>query len=84
MWDNTPRHGMNGHVYTGSTPKKFETYLERLIKKTKEEYHKDMIFVYAWNEWAEGGYLEPDTENGYGYLEAIQNALMNTNEFETR
>ena len=75
MWDNTPRHGINGHIYTGSTPEKFKEYLKKLIKKTKEEYHKDMIFVYAWNEWAEGGYLEPDEENGYGYLEAIYEAL---------
>ena len=80
MWDNTPRHGLNGHVYIGATPKKFEEYLEKLIKKTKNEYKKDMIFVYAWNEWAEGGYLEPDRESGYGYLEAIHNALEKTGE----
>lgn len=79
-WDNTPRHGINGHVYTGSTPEKFEKYLTKLIKKAKEEYHKDMIFIYAWNEWAEGGYLEPDKENGYGYLEAIYKALKATGE----
>lgn len=80
MWDNTPRHGMNGHVYTGSTPDKFQHYLKELIVKAKNEYHKDMIFIYAWNEWAEGGYLEPDMENGYGYLEAIHNALLETGE----
>ena len=83
-WDNTPRHGVNGHVYTGSTPEKFEKYLTKLIKKAKEEYHKDMIFIYAWNEWAEGGYLEPDEENGYGYLEAIKSALEKNNEFKRR
>lgn len=81
MWDNTPRHGMKGHVYEGATPEKFEKYLEKLIVKTKQEYKKDMIFMYAWNEWAEGGYLEPDEESGYGYLEAIQTALNNTHEF---
>ena len=80
MWDNTPRHGVNGHVYTGATPEKFEKYLKKLIKKAKEEYKKHMIFVYAWNEWAEGGYLEPDEENGYGYLRAIRNALTETEE----
>lgn len=81
MWDNTPRHGMNGHVYVGATPEKFEEYLSKLIVKAKSEYKKDMIFIYAWNEWAEGGYLEPDEENGYGYLEAVRNALNITGEF---
>lgn len=80
MWDNTPRHGLNGHVYTGASPQKFEEYLKKLIEKTKNEYKKDMIFVYAWNEWAEGGYLEPDEENKYEYLEAIHNALEATGE----
>lgn len=80
-WDNTPRHGQKGHVYEGASPEKFQKYLTQLIKKAKEEYKKDMIFIYAWNEWAEGGYLEPDEENGYGYLEAIKNALEENNEF---
>lgn len=82
MWDNTPRHELNGHVYVGATPEKFEKYMEKLIIKAKNEYKKDMIFMYAWNEWAEGGYLEPDEENGYGYLEAVYEALKNTNELE--
>lgn len=79
-WDNTPRHGQRGHVFVGSSPEKFKSYMSALIKKTRDEYHKDMIFVFAWNEWAEGGYLEPDEENGYGYLEAIRDALEENNE----
>lgn len=46
-----------------------------------ETYHEDMIFMYAWNEWAEGGYLEPDEDDKYGYLEAIKRALEENNEF---
>ena len=81
-WDNTPRNGKRGLVIHGSTPKKFEKYLETLINKTKKEYKKDMIFIFAWNEWGEGGYLEPDEENKYGYLEAIKKAIKITKEKE--
>lgn len=80
-WDNTPRHGENGRVFVGASPEKFEQYLTKQIKRAKEVYQKDTIFMYAWNEWAEGGYLEPDEEYGYGYLEAIKKALINNDEF---
>lgn len=80
-WDNTPRHKERGWVYTNNTPELFEKYLEKQIVRAREVYHKDMIFMYAWNEWAEGGYLEPDEEHGYGYLEAIRTALEKTGEF---
>lgn len=80
-WDNTPRKGNNGTVYIGDTPEKFKMYLSKQIKRAKEEYHKDIIFMYAWNEWAEGGYLEPDERTGYKNLEAIRDALKANNEF---
>ena len=79
-WDNTPRHGERGQINVG-TPEKFEYYLSKQIKHAREDYHEDMIFMYAWNEWAEGGYLEPDEDDKYGYLEAIKAALEENNEF---
>lgn len=80
-WDNTPRKGECGEIFVGDTPEKFEKYLTQQIIRAKNIYSKDMIFMYAWNEWAEGGYLEPDTRSGYKNLEAIKNALKSTNEF---
>lgn len=80
-WDNSPRYKKKARVYIGASPKKFGKYFSRLIKKTKDEYKKDMMFIMAWNEWGEGGYLEPDTTNGYGYLQEIKKALEDNNEF---
>lgn len=71
-WDNTPRHRMNGYVYEGATPEKFKLYFNQMLVNTKMYYKTDMIFVFAWNEWAEGGYLEPDERNGYGFLDCIK------------
>lgn len=77
-WDNTPRKKTSGWCYIGQSPEKFKKYFACLLKKAKEEYHTDKVFVFAWNEWAEGGYLEPDNKNGFKYLEAIRDSLKDT------
>ena len=74
-WDNTPRRGSRGSVILGASPEKFYYYFSKLIKKAKHEYKTDMVFVFAWNEWAEGGFLEPDEKYGHSYLGAIKRAL---------
>ncbi len=74
-WDNTPRHQNRGYLCDGVTPEKFREYFEQLVENTKKYYPSDMIFVFAWNEWAEGGYLEPDEKNGYAFLEAIRDSV---------
>lgn len=79
-WDNTPRRGRKGKVILGASPEKFEQYFEKLVIKTRDVYKKDMVALFAWNEWSEGGYLEPDERWGYGYLEAIYNVLQKLDE----
>lgn len=74
-WDNTPRHKERGYLFQGVSPDKFKSYFKQLLDNTKNFYDTDMIFVFAWNEWAEGGYLEPDEKNGFAFLEAIKECL---------
>lgn len=73
-WDNTARN-KNGLVYDGADPQKFGKYMKALVKKVEAEYSTPYIFINAWNEWAEGTYLEPDSDYEYGYLEALSEAL---------
>ncbi len=72
-WDNSPRKSYNSIIMQGATVDKFSRYFDRLIRKAIE-IKSPMIVINAWNEWAESAYLEPDTENGFGYLEAIKEA----------
>lgn len=73
-WDNTSRHGRRGYVIEGSTPELFKKYLLEQ-KKIMKERNIEYIFLNAWNEWAEGMYLEPDEKYKYGYLEAIKEVM---------
>lgn len=83
-WDNTARRGDRGSVFVGASPEKFEKYMTEQIARTRDVYHKDMLFLFAWNEWAECGYMEPDERYGYAYLEALKRALEANGEFPAR
>ena len=72
-WDNTARYRNKATVYDGCTPEIFEKNFRRLYEKAGQKADgKQFVYINAWNEWAEGTYLEPDTDHGYGYLEAIE------------
>jgi lipopolysaccharide biosynthesis protein len=72
-WDNTPRRGKNGVVFVGSTPENFAAGLAERIQTVRHQpYEQRLVFINAWNEWAEGNYLEPDQKHGRAYLEAVR------------
>lgn len=82
-WDNTPRHEIRGTAYNDVTAVKFKHYFALLVENTKKYYKSDKIFVFAWNEWAEGGYLEPDELYGNGFLDAIKEVLIENIQSDT-
>ncbi len=69
-WDNTPRLGKTGLIIKTSTPTQFGREVKEAVSRTG-----DFLFVNAWNEWGEQAVLEPDEEFGYGYLQALRDAL---------
>jgi lipopolysaccharide biosynthesis protein len=75
-WDNTPRSKHRGVVVEGSSPDQFKNYLAAVCSLVSNRPPNDrIVFLKAWNEWAEGNYVEPDSLFGRGYLEAIKSAL---------
>jgi lipopolysaccharide biosynthesis protein len=80
-WDNTPRSGVNGFVAMNASPLLFKRQVSQAVKRV-QDYPPDhrIIFVKSWNEWAEGNYLEPDLRFGHQYLQALQEAVIETPE----
>jgi hypothetical protein len=79
-WDNTARKPNNPTIFYGSNPKVYQKWLESVIQLTKVSLSSEhqIVFINAWNEWAEGAHLEPDRKYGYGNLQATANAIINS------
>ena len=78
-WDNTPRTGNRGVIVLGSSPENYEAWLAQAIQKTMQDFpgRERLVFINAWNEWAEGCHLEPDRKFQRRYLEATLSARNN-------
>ncbi|MFO1131327.1 MAG: glycoside hydrolase family 99-like domain-containing protein [Hyphomicrobiales bacterium] len=75
-WDNTPRLGARGVVYVNSSPELFaENVRKAALFLAEEPPQQRLLFVKAWNEWAEGNHLEPDRKYGHQWLAALQRGL---------
>jgi GT2 family glycosyltransferase/glycosyltransferase involved in cell wall biosynthesis len=76
-WDNTARRLTDARIFVGCTPMRYRAWLKNILEQ-ESRYNKDdesLLFINAWNEWAEGTTLEPDQRYGTSYLEATQSAL---------
>lgn len=75
-WDNTPRTGNRALIVLGATPDNYQYWLAGSIRKTTEEFpgQERLVFINAWNEWAEGCHLEPDSQFRHQFLEATLQA----------
>lgn len=73
-WDNTARRGRDAYLFHGSNPVSFRRWLARAATGAVEAGDDPLLFVNAWNEWAEGAVLEPDARFGRGNLEAVRDA----------
>jgi lipopolysaccharide biosynthesis protein len=71
-WDNTARRGNRAHILINESPRAYSQWLRYLTREAlkRAETKETLIFINAWNEWAESTYLEPDTYNGDALLRA--------------
>lgn len=76
-WDNEARRPTKGISYAGSSALQFEKYLHSMSEYSINHplENESIVFLNAWNEWAEGAHLEPDREFGYTWLEVIKNVI---------
>lgn len=76
-WDNEARRTGRGTGFIGSTPRKYGAWLEQAGRRAMRMTNPDerIVFINAWNEWAEGAYLEPDRHYGYAYLRETARVL---------
>jgi glycosyltransferase involved in cell wall biosynthesis/lipopolysaccharide biosynthesis protein/SAM-dependent methyltransferase len=80
-WDNSPRRKSNATIFINSTPESYEKWLSGVVENLSHSAENEkVLFLNAWNEWAEGNHLEPDQRHGRAYLEATKRALQGTRE----
>ena len=75
-FDNTSRRRRGATILRGETPQRYRAWLSEVVRRQSAEppEHR-LVFVNAWNEWAEGNHLEPDARWGRAFLDATRDAL---------
>ena len=76
-WDNSARRKDGWSVWYGFSLESYYHWLRHVISYTRRSFPLDRryVFINAWNEWAEGTYLEPDRKYGYASINTTSRAL---------
>lgn len=78
-WDSSARHRSKASIFVNSTPEKYKNWLINAITHANQsKSYEGLVFINAWNEWAEGAYLEPCRWYGHAYLAATRQAIIET------
>ncbi len=72
-WDDAARSNQQSIRTEGNTPAAFRRMIERL--QSGVDPNLRLALVEAWNEWGEGGSIEPEHDLGFGRLSAIRDVL---------
>lgn len=77
-WDNEARMPGAGYTFANATPARYREWLGLAIDYARRHpvAGERLVFLNAWNEWAEGAYLEPDRRYGYAFLDQTRQALL--------
>jgi len=72
-FDNTPRRGKFSSIVFGGNPYSFrKALIESVFVANARDNSENLVFLNAWNEWAEGAVLEPSNRFGKSYLLAVR------------
>ncbi len=77
-FDNSPRRvGRTFQAFIEQTPTNFGRWLTDALYRTYSFTQEDenLVFINAWNEWAEGNHLEPDQKWGRQYLDETKRVI---------
>jgi lipopolysaccharide biosynthesis protein len=71
-WDNTPRR-RTATIIQNDDPAVYQDWLEHELRRVRSHPSEErLVFINAWNEWAEGCHLEPDLTCGHSFLDATR------------
>ncbi len=76
-WDNEPRRPGGGRIFLHASPRGYRDWLHATVHERLAAVPagRRLVFINAWNEWAEGAVLEPDARLGHAWLDATRQAL---------